>query len=75
MKDLRYWYFNFRHDGHRFQGSTKTTDRHSAELIESAARNRVKRLGVAGAIASPWRTPSPIDTVVCATTTSTRGRF
>ena len=59
MKDSRYWYFNFRHDGHRFQGSTKTTDRHSAELIERAARNRVKRLGVAGAIASPWRTPSP----------------
>jgi hypothetical protein len=40
-KDSPYWRFDFQHHGHRFRGSTKTTDRREAEAVERAMRERI----------------------------------
>ena len=38
-----YWHFDFRHEGHRFHGSTKTANRREAEAIERQERDKAKR--------------------------------
>jgi integrase len=45
-KDKRspYYQFDFRHDGHRFHGSTKCTARKDAERFESAELEKAKKL-------------------------------
>jgi hypothetical protein len=45
-KDKRspYYQFDFRHDGHRFHGSTKCTTRKDAERFESAELEKAKKL-------------------------------
>jgi AP2 domain len=40
-----YWQYDFQYRGHRFYGSTKTTDRREAEAIERGLRKRAKRFG------------------------------
>ena len=40
-----FWHFDFQYRGHRFHGSTKTTDRREAEAIERGERRKVRQFG------------------------------
>ena len=39
-----FWHFDFQLNGHRFHGSTKTTNKREAEKVEAAEREKAKQL-------------------------------